>query len=70
MPDSFKFHENHNEWEWLGNGDLVAQPSFGDIPKTLLFGTAAKQPVFHRQKPRSKLETLLNVFGPTRASNL
>jgi hypothetical protein len=32
------------------------------IPKTLVIGTPAKQPVFRRHKPRSKPNRLLKVF--------
>jgi hypothetical protein len=45
-------------------GKRYPQPPYGSVPKTLLFGTAEKQPVLDCQKPRSKLKQLMKVFGP------
>ncbi|MFT5796881.1 MAG: hypothetical protein ACI84R_000935 [Candidatus Azotimanducaceae bacterium] len=36
---------------------------FSSSPKTLVFGTGSNQPNLNRQKPRSKLNQLMKVFG-------
>ena len=44
------------------NLNLVPYSNRLRVLKTLLFDMVRKSPVFRRQKPRSKLEQLLNVF--------